>query len=401
MALIGLNANVPQDSHTWSEPSPWIPRIDTHPPFCISQRAIPLVNNTNGYLGTKNTIKLKPTDCADLLTNMYLKFTLPAGNYTPHVGRAVIDLVELSIGNILIESISSEWYIVRDEILLNADQQIGLNKATGSTTGGLYIIPLDFFFCKKDHFFPMCALETSEIFVSLYFNTQGWITNTQNSIDLIDPQLIIEEVTLGPRERIYYMTTPLTYKIPMTYKEGVTEFINGVAISHISTTFPVSMIVWFIRNKLYESGDARYYQYRYSFGYTTKYIDSTIPVTFANGETSNYIDTIENVTLWLNNLNILKTFPDGLYHSVYQPVYHGLTVPSKNIYMQCFTEEPSKFQLDGTIDFSKYDYNTTHLDLTFNPTYSPDIQSNYSIYVFYYGFNTLRIENGECRVELI
>jgi hypothetical protein len=392
-ALTALSAEAQIDSFVWGTDNAFLPSIHTHTPFVISQRSIPLVS-LSGYLGKVVRLELFPNDCADLLTNMYLQFSLPPGDYVESVGRGIIDKMEFFVGSTLIETVNDDWYIIRDELFLDADQQTGIKKVVGSTTGGDYLVPLEFFFCQKNKHFPMCSIESDHLSFIFYFNKPSWITSS--IVDIMNVNVIIEEITLSTSERLLFKTTSHVYDIPTVQKEGTLEYVNGVARLHMSADFPVTMMVWFVRNKLYEQDVSKYYKYRYSYGYTTKYINNTIPVKNFDGSTNNYIDVSENIELRLNNYNILQNFPDGLYHTVKQPLDHNLTMPVKSMYMYCFTEEPKKYQKDGAMNFKLLPYSTTYLALSFLPEYAPDILANYSINLYYYGYKKLTIQGGVC-----
>jgi hypothetical protein len=266
------------------------------------------------------------------------------------------------------------------------------------------IIPLEFFFCHRyTHgekrtrpFFPLCALTLSTISVRFTFNTQKWITNSVTPIEIIQPRLLIEEVTLSPEERMYFRSRPFTYKVPRVWKEATQDYKEGLVRLNLTANFPVTMMVWFVRNKQYESDDARYFESRYALGYMTQYIQAATPVTFFNGVELKYIDTIEYATLYLNNQNVLSNFPGGLYYTFKQSIDHGLSVPTKNMYMYCFSERPAEYNQGGALDFSTLNSQTTHLDIKFLDAYAPQIAANFSLNLFYYGYATLHIEDGRC-----
>jgi hypothetical protein len=399
-AQAALQANTPQDAYTTGTKNPFYTPIQTHTPFSISQRSISL-NGINGFLGQKVVVNMRPRDCGDLLNNMYLKFSLPTGTYIDNVGRAIISEVDFIVGNTTIEALTDDWYILKDQLFLDADEQLGLNQAVNGQYIGYgptydFIVPLEFFFTKKNQNFPVCAIDTDNISVVFYFNNQSWITNSEQPIDLIHPYLIIEEINLGIMERLYYKTNPITLIIPLAYKEAIVDYSGNKAIVHLAANFNVSMLIWFIRNKQYENGGSQYYKYRYSYGYTSQHIHSAIPVQNYNGTTNNYVDTVDTVSLWFNNHQVFKFATDGIYHSIKQPFDHKLTVPTESIYMYCFTESPKKFDTSGSVNFSTLDYSTTHIDISFNPKYAPAIQSEYSLNLYYYGYIPLTIANGTC-----
>jgi hypothetical protein len=414
-ALLALTAASPQDSFVWGKDFTWAPHIHKHTPFAIQQRTIPVVNLHTSYLGNFFQIDLKPRDLPDILSNMYLQFTLPLldslGNsiaYTPQVGRAVISKANFLIDGQQIESLKDDWYIIRDELFLDADQKLSMFQAAGTSnalcTGGEYIVPLEFFFChrKGDHkpYLPTCALNESVISVQLYFNSSAWITNSP-TIDISKVNLLVEGQLLENEEKLHYMTTPQTYNIPIAYLNPNVTYKNGVATIHLSAGFPVSMLVWFIRNLKYESGNSRYFASRYNYGYTTKYIQNSVPVTYFDGTTNNYIDPLYSVTMWFNNTPILSSFPDGIYHSIVQPMQHNLSIPTNDLYTYCFTNSPKNYQLDGAVDFSKYDYKTTRIDISFLPQYASQIQNGFSLNLYFAGFITLTVANGKATFSTV
>lgn len=414
-ALLAMAAIGAQEPYMFGGQSYWLPgSLKQHTAFAVTQRLSLPLSNVGGYLGKTVQVDIFPREGGDLLTNMYLQCALPAGTYTELVGRALIDKVEFLVDGITYESITDDWFIIRDQLFLDADEKLGMYEAiSGGVPEGTnvvaadqlgLIIPLEFFFCQRyTHgekrtrpYFPMCALTLSTVSVRFTFNTQAWITNTAATIDLIQPRLLIEEVTLTPDERMYFRSRPFTYKVPRVWKEATQTYTNGLARLNLTANFPVTMMAWFVRNKQYETQDARYFDSRYALGYTTQYIQAATPVTFFNGVGLNYIDTIEYATLYLNNQNVLSNFPGGLYYTFKQSVDHGLSVPTKNIYMYCFSERPAEYNQGGALDFSTLNAQTTHLDIKFSDAYAPQIASDFSLNLFYYGYATLHIEGGTC-----
>ena len=419
-ALTALAAIGPQEKFVYGGESLWIPRIIQHTPFAITQRFLNPLITTSKFLDSTQTYTsfIYPRESGDLLANMYLSVTLPAGyTYTPLVGRAILKKVEFLVGNQVIETLTDDWYILRDQLFLDADEKLAMYQVVsgGQNESNVIVaneplelmIPLDFFFCRrhthshKGHeklekpFFPLCALTNQVIGIRFTFNNPAWITGTPDSnLDLINPRVLIEEITLSAHERLFYQRQKLTYKVNHVWAEAGQPYVNGKAIMNLTANFPVSMITWFVRNQLYESQDPNFYASRYQYGYSTDYIPAAVPITFFNGVSINFLDIIQQGTLYLNNQNVLSNFPGALYYSYKQPLDHGLSVPTKNIYMYCFGDNPREYNQEGYIDFSKFNAKTTHLDLTFDPVLAPQITQSYTMYLYYYGYVTLQIADG-------
>ena len=416
-ALTALAAVGSQDNYMYGGESKWTPQIRQHTPFVISQRLTIPLRDVGGYLGNTVQINLFPKERGDLISNMYLKCSLPAlpvgYYYTELTGRAIIQKAEFLVDGEVYESITDDWYVINDQLTLDADEKLGMyqlisngtpeNTNVTATSQLSLIVPLEFFFCRrythmrenKKPYFPMCALTNSTISVRFTFNKASWITNAPISVDLIKPQLLLEEITLSPEERLFYRSQPIKLRVPRVWQEAVQPFSNGIARLNLTANFNVSMMVWFIRNKAYENENSSYYASRYSYGYTTNYIVAATPVTFFNGVQLRYIDTIDYATLYLNNNNVLSNFPGGLYYTFKQAIDHKLSVPTKSLYMYSFSERPLQYNHDGgSINFSKLNSQTTHLDIKFLEQYAPQIQSEYSLNLYYYGYVNIEISNG-------
>jgi hypothetical protein len=110
--------------------SQWIPHIRQHTPFVVSQRLTIPLSNIGGYLGNSVQVDIFPRERGDLISNMYLKCSLPAlppgYYYTELVGRAIINKVEFIVDGIVYESITDDWYVIHDQLMLDADEKLGM-----------------------------------------------------------------------------------------------------------------------------------------------------------------------------------------------------------------------------------------------------------------------------------
>ena len=425
-ALLSMAAIGAQEKYLFGGQSQWLPKFKQYTSFAMTQRlSIPLKLTSQTYLGSVTQVDLFPREMGDLLSNMYLQCTLPAlptgYSYSELVGRALFNKIEFLVDGLPYETITDDWYVIRDQLFLDADERNAVYKAvSGGVPEGTnvpaatpvnLIIPLEFFFCRRHThsdetkerlekpFFPMCAVSRSVISIRFTFNTAAWITNAPTNVsgtavDILSPRLLVEEILLTPEERMYYQNTKLQFKVPRVWSEAVQPYQNGLTRLNLTANYPVTMMVWFVRNQLYETQASNYYDSRYAYGYTTKYIQAATPVTFFNGANVRYIDTIEYATLYLNNQNVLSNFPGGLYYSYKQPLDHGLTVPSKNLYVYCFGKTPAEYTQEGALDFKTLNSQTTHLDIKFLDTYTPQIASQYLLHLYYYGYVTLEVSGG-------
>jgi len=404
--------------------SQWNPDFKRHTNSVMYQRIIPFPPPNPSYQNQTIQLELLPTELGHLLSNMYLKVTMPAlptgSQYTPQIGRAIIKQVDLLVNETVIETLYDDWYIIRDQLFLDADEQIGMFQAVGGSNINSqvqtdYIIPLEFFFCRrKTHndqdderlrrpYFPLCAMWNQRLYVRFTFQPNTWWCNVAapHTTDMILPKLVTEEILLENAEKLYYTNTPLKYIVNRVKKESTLTFSAGNPQLQLTASFPVQTLAWFFRNKNYEDVTSGLYSdSRYNYGYTTQYIQTGIQLNFPSG-VSNYVDVIDTAKITLNNVDILSTFQGSLYYTFKQPIEHGLSIPSKSIYSYSFGLTPKEYNQGGYLNFSKLNSQTTTLTLVFNPSYATQISQGYNLYMFYYGYTLLEFQGGFARLPYV
>jgi len=357
-SVTALNAIGPQEDHLLLEDftkSQWNPDFKRHTNSVMYQRVIPFPPPNPSYQNQTIQLELRPTELGHLISNMYLKVTMPALGpglkYTPQIGRALIKQVDLLVNETVIETLYDDWYIIRDQLFLDADEQLGMFQAVGGSNVNSqvqtdYIIPLEFFFCRrKSHnaqdderlrrpYFPLCAMWNQRLYVRFTFQPNTWWCDVAapHTTDIILPKLVTEEILLENAEKLYYTNTPLKYIVNRVKKESTLTFSAGNPQLQLTASFPVQTIAWFFRNKNYEDVTSGLYSdSRYNYGYTTQYIQTGVQLNFPSG-LSNYVDVIDTAKITLNNIDILSTFQGSLYYTFKQPMEHYISIPSKNIY---------------------------------------------------------------------
>jgi hypothetical protein len=423
-SLLALQAVGPQEKYLLTDDmtkSQWNPAYKRYSNFVMYQKVYPFPPPSPYYQGQSVQIELRPTEMGHLLSNMYLSVNLPAlpgsNSYTNNVGRALIKQVDFLVNETIVETLYDDWYVIRDQMFLDADEQLGLQTAinvSNAQVGGTLTIPLEFFFCRRySHnnkgrerlrkpYFPLCSMLNQRIYLRFTFHPNTWWASLppNTSVDMYPagttlwPSLVTEEILLENPEKLYYQNTPLKYIVNRVQKESSLFFSSANPILQLTANFPVQVISWFFRNKNYEDvSDGKYYNSRYSYGYTTQYIQTGIELQFPSGN-SNYVDVINNAKITLNNVDILSTFQGSLYYSFKQPMEHGLSIPSKNIYMYSFGLTPKEYNQGGYLNFSKLNSQTTTLQINFNQDYTSQIITGYNLYLFYYGYTLLQFQGG-------
>jgi len=408
-AIMSLFAKGPQDEFLITDDpnsSQWKPSIKQHTNSIMYHRITTFPGASPTYQGNVVQVPLYPNQLGDLLSNMWLRLTVPTSvNLSPNIGRALIKQVDFIVNETIVETLYDDWYIIRDQMFLDADEQYGMAAAMSGIKGEI-TIPLEFFFCRrhsvnntgrerlKKPYFPTCAMKNQIIYIRFTFYSYKWWTNSITPVDFTNPVLITEEILLENKERMYYRNKPLRYIVNTIKKDATLAFTSSQPVINLTASFPVQTLAWFFRNKNYEDiNNQNYYDSRYTYGYTTQYIRSAVPMKFPSG-TTNFIDVITSAKLTLNNLDVTSVLPGGLYFGFKQPLEHFLSIPSKNIYSYSFGLTPKEYNQGGYLNFSMLNSQTTTLTLTFNPTYSTQVQQGYNLYVFYYGYSFLQFQGG-------
>jgi len=423
-SILALQAIGPQEKYLLTDDmskSQWNPEFKRYSNFVMYQRVYPFPPPNPFYQGSVIQIELRPTELGHLLSNMYLSVTLPAlpgsNSYTPNVGRALLQQVDLLVNETIVETLYDDWYVIRDQMFLDADEQLGIQTAlnvSNAQVGGTITIPLEFFFCRRHShnnkgrerlrrpYLPTCAMWAQRLYVRFTFRPNTWWAslpaNTKYDVyptgTTLWPNLITEEILLENPEKLYYQNTPLKYIVNRVQKESTLSFTSANPILQLTANYPVQVLAWFFRNKSFENiTDGRYYASRYSYGYSTQYIQTGIQLQFPSGN-ANFVDVINNAKITLNNVDILSTFQGSLYYSFKQPLEHYLSIPSKNIYTYSFGLTPKEYNQGGYLNFAKLNSQTTYIQLNFNQAYTNQITSGYNLYMFYYGYTLLQFQGG-------
>ena len=415
-AVIGLSATGPQDQYLFAEDaSTYRANILQHSHFTKFHRTTyPQVTQ---FVGQTVEFIIDPKKYGDLMTNMYLSLTLPAlasGVWTPWIGRAIIEHIEFRIGPNIVEKIDDNWYILRDQLFLDADEKLaaakalngGLNEAQAPSTSSpvQIVFPMELFFCRRHSFvdpnrenvekppLPLCAL-SEFISIKFFFRPASWITNYTGAFDFSNVTMITEEIMLTREERLYYQTRPLNIVVQQAYNNPAIAQVGGVFTQNFSAKFPVTMIAFYVRNQAYEGPTLTGVQNRFTFGYTSNGTGPAVPLTYFNGVTTTFTDTIQTFQLFLNGKDITDTYCNSYLLQFKQQMDHDLTIPSKNIYTYCFGIWPHEYNQGGYLNFEKLDQQSSKINVTFNSAYVSDISSNYTLYMYYYGYQVLTIAN--------
>ena len=432
-AVLSLDAVGMQDTFLVDRDGPSFYQFKNqkHTQFTKYSASVQMNNDlsTNWPFGQVLPVNLRPKEMGDILQNMYFKCTLPSlagipGNpqYCDNVGLALINQMQLSVDDTVLEIIKADWNVVYTELYYTFEEKTAFSKLINvdSVNGGNLYIPLHFFFSRrhsssftssqhgnqevsyfKPGFLTCAARNHRNLTVTFTFNPVAFFTSA-NSVTLSSFYLVTDEVVLSDSERNYMKTTVQKNLVCFTRNDSVYPVTQSPFVANLTPSGPVKVIHWFIRNQLYENqNDATYYNNRFNFSNQNYNLPFSQSSTLLQQETNNPV--VSETLLYLNGVQLtLLSKPvtvtnriDGSYYFKFtQPLSHSLSTPNRNIYTYSFCINPADPQPSGALDFSRMDSRSTFINSSLFSLTGAKTGATWNMYIFYTGFNVVTYKNG-------
>ncbi len=394
----------------------------------------------------------------DLLHRVFVEVDLPklesqngtTISWVNAIGHALIEQVDLYIGENLIDRHYGEWLEIWSELALDSSKRDGYNNMVSkyesftSVTGSLTLfIPLQFWFCRNPGLaLPLISLQYHDIKIIIKFrdfnqlwtfgpNSNYTVTKTGTTvtstygpdfdsqdigkiISLEDgttdtfvsitgiKQVVVSSSGTKNTQRIY--TKPndqpkIDYSILETRIYADYIYLDTFERKFFATNKHEYLIeqLQFDSDTNYQKGQ-RFLKVPLSFNLPmkeliwvsqlAKYKEDNDLFNFSNTNDPNAVqsDPIQKAIILFNGTERFDERVAGYFRLV-QPFSHHTRCPSSYIYVYSFAMAPEKHQPSGTANFSML--NTVDLRLTYDATI-PD--SNIRVYGVNY--NVLRIQSG-------
>ncbi len=232
--------------------------------------------------GGRPTIQL--TRNADVVTKMYLRATLGAGDSTTsglkwgwvsNVGHALIDNYYLEIGGTQIDKQYGDWLNIWYELTHKVGQERGYARMVGNVASNTDLalthdeytlnVPLQFFNCRHDGLgIPLIALQYHEVRITFEFTQLQYLTVNQygtgsalswDTKPTLDASLWVDYIYLDQEERKRFAQATHEYLIEQVQFPS-TESINSVNTrTRLSFNHPCKFLAWVVRLGRYTSGN--------------------------------------------------------------------------------------------------------------------------------------------------
>lgn len=365
-----------------------------HVNFSIEQTKVYFVEDVNF---NKKITSVLPKR-ADLLSSISLVLKLPAlspasGTYagwTNAIGHAIIDTVDIEIGNRLIDRHFGLFLEIWDELTGRDKNE---NPGTGKTSNSAlletnaeqestYTIPLKFWFCRELHrAIPLINLfyEQVKIIIKLRPFSEcivydGATAPTQSNIQ--DAYLLVDYVYLDDNERMLYKqkTNSLILIDQLQIKEVQGDDTNTLTFK-TSVTFNMCIkeILWvFIEEDSISNNDWFNFSKRVSSG--------------------KVYSLMKNASLLADGKELEPSKDEFIYRVSNTSRYHTNTT-DKHIYCISFSDKPEEYQPSGSMNFSKIDDVILFGNMR-------SITPN-KMYIFGINYNFLSIKDGQSTVLFV
>ena len=422
-SVLSLGAIGQQECHLLGTNQLFRKNTKQHTNFSRYQTAV-TVNATPGVanwpFGQDILVTLNPQQLGDLVTNMYIKMTLPLLQdvvefhtvYADQPGRGMLQKATFRVDTQEIETVYTDWNIIRDEVYLTADQKAALKYLVngGQDLGTLptspiksgpveLYVPLNFFFSNNEEtYFPVCAMTQQHIVLSLTFNPVSFFSNTHTVVDyprspytcgVPSFQLVIEQIAVSPEERLSFQSGTRNVLIEtaklqpsLVIPKGQTQIKNFLVPS-----IPVKCFHWFLRKSAFEQPTGDFLN-RFNYSDTTSTVASDQALSPIMSDAAFFMNG-ESQLGFMEDTGRSNT-KSSIYFKFVETNTCSLSSPERNVYTYSFALNPRAGPLTGAMDFK-----TLTSDKTFiNMSMLASAADEYVMNMFYLGLVTLQFKDG-------
>ena len=218
----------------------------------------------------------------DLITKMHLKVELGALTsasgasskiaYTPMLGHAIIDNVELDIGGSKIDKQYGDWMNIWYELARNSSHDNGYDQMIGNTSALTTLetsqpatslfIPLQFFCCRNDGLaLPLIALQYHDVRVNFEFRPaaqcivySGTAPTSNGGATFSDTELIVDYIYLDSEERKRFAQASHEYLIEQLQVDQDEAVSTSTGKYRLNFNHPCKALFWAMRLDRYTTG---------------------------------------------------------------------------------------------------------------------------------------------------
>ncbi|XWV26397.1 capsid protein [Tupanvirus soda lake] len=331
--------------------------------------------------------------------------------WVEELGHAIIDYVEIKIGNQTIDKHSGDWLILFNKIFLQEYQMENYYKMIGNITeltifndnikdNYKLIIPFQFWFCRNTGLaLPLVSLRYHDIMFTVKLKDLSKLCYVENNpslmdlpniqsqynINIVDAKLYVDYVYLDTDERRRFAQSSHEYLIETVQFNEFDDIQGKQYNAHMNFSQPTKFIIWYAQPKFYRENPSGRNKCQWNnFG--------------VNSDKTGY--TMESAYLRLNSYN--RTDPDAeiKFYNYVHPYLYFAHSPTDGFNVYSFAIKPMEHQPSSTINLSRIDdfglvlvFSDEFMDLVRNANID-DIEVGIYLGVYIMSYNVLRIMSG-------
>jgi len=359
----------------------------------FSTENVPLQFDQGLAFGKKSTLEIPKK--GDLLSSIVLEIKLPALesgiSWVNGIGHALIKEISVEIGGVPIDKHTGEYLDLISELELDEGKKSGYHDMIGkhdfytrfTQEGALTLyIPLQFWFCKEtSQAIPLVAMQYSEVKINVTLRAfnQAWfsgtaMTNTPSNLEVTSGQLHCDYFFLDKEERRRFATHRHRYLIEQTQictKNGVNQGSSSDNID-IFLNHPVKDIFW-----VYQAD---------SVSDTNDWLNYSKTV-YDEDDPEDPVEPLSQCGFQINGHDLFEKKSASYFRKVI-PFQRYNRTPDTFVYAYSFSQQPTKFQPCGHLNFSMLNSAVMTLDFA-------DAIPKGVINIYARNYNILRIRNGQ------
>jgi len=329
--------------------------------------------------------------------------------WVEEIGHAIIEHLDLKIGNQIIDRHTGDWMILYNNIAINEYQKKNYDEMIGQVPELItfddkikpeykLIIPLQFYFCKYSGLsIPLVALRYHDVLFNLRLKELSELCYVEDSpglfdianlqsmfgIDIISARLYVDYVFLDSDERRRFAQSTHEYLIEIVQYNEFPDILGKQYSAHMTFSQPCKYLVWFCQpNQYRENPTGRNKCQWNNFG--------------INLDKTGF--TLDSAFLRLNTYERTDTGQDIKFFNFVQPYVHFRHSPPDGEYVYSFGTNPLEHQPSSTCNMSRID--DFGLIMEFTPEFLQLVAENTinspGIYVATYvvSYNIIRFMSG-------
>lgn len=407
-----------------------------HKRTAFATQTVNLEHEGEGKPDFGQTVRFRiASNTGDLLTNLAFRMTLPRTNrsatgYVESIGHAIIERVDLLMGDVVVQRLTSDELTIHSEHHVTQTKQNALAQLIGkypirsagtrvgsksilyylgsqATTQSKWIVDLPFWFYTKEHLaVPLCALYKQEIFVEVKLREYApLIVSYQNisadpdvdnatrptlasPIHLVDFTLDVEVAFVDEFERAKIQHAPVDYVIPQ-YQREIFTVPAGATTARLRTSFtnPVRELICVIQRE--DLGQELQFCSPLDFDNITTNAGTGYGKYSAQDGQILY-EHLKSMSLTFDGTPVLDTITGNalFLKAVIGGIHHSKTQLIRRFYSYSWALEPEKDASSGSINMSFIKDQLVDLVLHPNPDYARQIR------MIAVSTNVLRVSEG-------